>query len=226
MKIKRGENFIHVSFERKMKFLSWSIINGGSHISDEVFWARVHNRELPQHVDPLQVLKNKMKGKCRKDAICFLTSAHLDDLSLKSKKERDIKVSCLATVGMGNSLRIGDRGDHHLRVGTINLLVKINKPLSLSAQIEAMTLITEARTMAVLEENIPSLKTGLPSTGTGTDCIAFCCEIGTEDSNIIYSGKHTLEGSLIGQCTYEAVKEGVQNWKLRKELKEKGLNIL
>ena len=226
MKIKRGENFIHVSFERKMKFLSWSIINGGSQISDEVFWARVHDRELPQHIDPLQVLKNKMKGKCQKEAICFLTSAHLDDLSLKTKKKRDIEVSCLATVGMGNALRVGDVGHHHLRVGTINLLVKISKPLSLSAQIEAMSLIAEARTMAVLEENIPSQKTGLPSTGTGTDCIAFCCELETVNNNVIYSGKHTLEGSLIGQCVYDAVKEGVQNWKLRKEFKEKGLNSI
>ncbi|HIC44666.1 MAG TPA: hypothetical protein EYO73_10430, partial [Sulfurimonas sp.] len=104
-----------------MKFLSWSIINGGSHISNEVFWARVHNQELPRHIDPIQVLKNKMKGKCQKEAICFLTSAHLEDFSLKIKKERDIETSCLATVGMGNALRVGDRGDHYLRVGTINL---------------------------------------------------------------------------------------------------------
>jgi adenosylcobinamide amidohydrolase len=107
-------------------------------------------------------------------------------------------------VGFGNALRVGDPPISPMSVGTINILCHVSTPLTDGGLLEVMSLVAEARTVAVLAHRVRSTVTGQLATGTGTDCIAVSCPAtGAEPTN--YAGKHTLIGHLVGQATLEAV---------------------
>jgi len=212
---KKTSQYIKVDFEENMNFLSWAILNGGFKQGKKVYWARVENKNLPIHLDPKDVLKERMENDNFKKSVGFLTSAKLDHVTHEFEERGDLKVEILTTVGMGNALRVGDPAKNRIRVGTINILLAVNKPMSINAQLEAMNIIAEARTLAVLEENIMSKKTNLPSTGTGTDCTVVASKLKEKitEEELVYSGKHTVLAELIGKCTYSAIRSGIQKWK-------------
>jgi len=70
------------------------------------------------------------------------------------------------------------------------------------ASLEALALAAEARALAVREAEIPSRVSGMPATGTGTDCIAIAAPDHPE--GLRYVGKHTVMGHLIGAACLEA----------------------
>ena len=76
---------------------------------------------------------------------------------------------------------------------------------------EALSIISEARTFSVLEQKIPSSKSKKVSTGTGTDCIVLSSNL--EGTPLTYSGKHTILGELIGKLVIRCISEGIQKWK-------------
>jgi adenosylcobinamide amidohydrolase len=99
-------------------------------------------------------------------------------------------------------------------VGTINLLVRVSAPLTEEALAETLALAAEARTLAVLEAGVRSLRSGLPATGTGTDCVVVAAppaEPGGEP--LAYAGKHTAVGHLVGAVVEEAVRTGIEAWR-------------
>lgn len=222
-----SENAIKILFSHEMDFLSWAIIGGGVGTGKQVYFRRINNNELPIHLDPKEVLKSKMEADGFENGVGFLTSAVLKNVTHVKKRKNNLEAEILTTVGMGNSLRVGDPAKNSIRVGTINILLAVNQPLSLNARLEAMNLISEARTLAVMEENIKSKKTNLPATGTGTDCTALASikksstlslrSTGSVGEELIYAGKHTVLGELIGATTHEAVRLGIQKWKREKE---------
>ena len=121
---------------------------------------------------------------------------------------------CVATVGLNNALRIGDLPSPTAsRPGTINVLIQTSVPLSDAGAIEALSIATEARTVAVLEGGVHSTAGPGIASGTGTDCIAVASPIGSDAMPALYAGKHTMLGHLIGASTYEAVAKGVRNCK-------------
>ena len=95
-------------------------------------------------------------------------------------------------------------------MGTINLLVRLSTPLSPAAMVEAISIAAEARTAAVTAAGWPSRRSGNIATGTGTDCIAIAAPV--EGSAQPWCGKHTAEGSAIGQATLAVIDTGVQTW--------------
>jgi adenosylcobinamide amidohydrolase len=112
-------------------------------------------------------------------------------------------------VGVHNALRVGDAPRVAEPAGTINLLCQISRPLSKEAALEALSIATEARTAAVLESGIPSVESGKPATGTGTDCIVIAAP--QRGEALHYVGKHTPAGHLIGTSVLEAVRSGLRN---------------
>jgi len=128
-----------------------------------------------------------------------------------------LAVGAWSTAGCSNALRVGDRATvgvpravetkthraQALKPGTINIIVTISQPLSRSAMAEALQIAVEARVAAVQEAGITSVLSGALATGTGTDCIAIAAPIAAVShraNTIIYCGKHTLPGELIGRA--------------------------
>jgi adenosylcobinamide amidohydrolase len=124
-----------------------------------------------------------------------------------------MRARCLATVGLGNALRAGDPAGVSGRIGTINILLHVDAPLTDVALLEASAIVTEAKAAAVLEAGISSRRSGRPATGTGTDCTVVTCTLPhTRLRGASYAGKHTAIGSLVGEAALQAVSEGIAAW--------------
>ncbi len=212
MKIFQKDRWLAVTFERPQTALSWAVCGGGLRQVNQVVWHQVQNEDLPPALDPQKFLEQAMAQHGFEHAAGMLTRVDVSLYRHSSRSREGIEVQCVATAGMTNALRIGDAPALLERAGTINLLCAVPVPLSLSAMIEAMSLAVEARTAAVLDSNFASIQSGLPATGTGTDCVVLVCpEAGTGAEN--YAGKHTLLGSLTGETVYSAVEAALARWK-------------
>jgi adenosylcobinamide amidohydrolase len=88
----------------------------------------------------------------------------------------------------------------------------VSAPLSPAASIEALSLIVEARTAAVIEASVRSRRSQGIATGTGTDCAAVLAPEGTAPE--LYAGKHTALGHVIGEATFRATTTAITRWKL------------
>jgi adenosylcobinamide kinase/adenosylcobinamide-phosphate guanylyltransferase len=115
---------------------------------------------------------------------------------------------CFATVGLSNALAVGDPATYEENLGTINLILVINRPLTAAALVEAAAIATEAKVRALYTAGVKSTVSEALATGTGTDCVAIACP--SEEPAYRYCGKHTQLGTLLGQVAYEAITEGLQ----------------
>ncbi len=182
-------------------------------------WCRVASEELGTSVSPREFLRNKLaQAGIGGDAVGMLTSADLDGYIDIEKSSSGFSARVIATVGMTNALRVGDLPSREIHAGTINLLCAVSARMTKEALIEAVSIAAEARTAAVLESGILSGETGLPATGTGTDCIVLAAPVAPlEAEPIEYAGKHTLAGSLIGQSVFEAIRAGTESWRIKNQ---------
>ncbi len=206
--VERQGNWLIVRFPVPHQVVSWAIVGGGQTQTHAVAWYRVTKNDLKPPVDPREFLKTRLSEISLPHAVGLLTSADLDRCGDVEKTGDDITVRSIATVGLANTVRIGDPPRLAEPVGTINLLCQISRPLSDEAFLETLSLASEARTTALLESGIRSAETGLAATGTGTDCIVIAAPSGAEP--LRYAGKHTLLGHLIGASVLEAVRSGMR----------------
>lgn len=208
--VTRQGNWLIVHFPRPQAILSWAVVGGGKTRGQTVAWYQVTDKDLKPPVNPQQFLKEKLDQVLIPDAVGLLTSWDLDLYVDVVKSLDEYSARCIATVGLGNALRVSDPSSVWNHFGTINLLCQISAPLSEEALIESLAIAAEARTAAVLEANLPSTRTGLPSTGTGTDCIVIAAP--ESKMGIQYAGKHTALGHLIGSVVLEATRSGIDLW--------------
>jgi adenosylcobinamide amidohydrolase len=121
------------------------------------------------------------------------------------------RVICFATVGCGNALSVGDAATVTTEqpvaaLHTINMILTVEPGLADEAMVEAIQIATEGRVRALYEKGIKSCQSGLPATGTGTDCVAV---VSLGNGVDLYCGKHTKLGELIGSAAYMAVAKGL-----------------
>lgn len=190
--------------------LSWAVVGGGRRTATEVVWREVRDDELRPPVDAEQLLREGLAGIGLPGAVGLLTSRSLDAYVEAERSGGGLRARCVATVGLGNAVRAGDPPGPTARIGTINLLCHLSEPLSDGALVEALSIAIEARTIAVLEGAVPSGRSGLAATGTGTDCAVMAAPPGR---GLRYAGKHTLAGHLVGAAVHDAVARGVAEWK-------------
>lgn len=185
---------------------SWAVVGGGLRTARTVAWLQVRDAELSPAIDAPDFLRARLDAAGLAGAVGLLTSRRLDRYVDVTAAHGDVHARCIATVGTGNALRAGDPpGD--ARIGTINLLCHVSVALSAEARLEALALATEARALAVREADVASTRTGLPASGTGTDCVVIAAP--AHGAPAIYAGKHTALGHVIGAAVLEATRRGV-----------------
>lgn len=145
------------------------------------------------------------------------TAADLDNLAVVTQSYGPLTVTVLATAGARtNAIRTGvDAGSYiegNTPAGTINIMLLTNIRLTDAALARALITITEGKTAALQDLNVPSTYTkSVQATGTGTDSIIVVS--GTQGPQASYTGGHSRIGELIGKASYAAVLEalGKQN---------------
>jgi adenosylcobinamide amidohydrolase len=213
--VTRGERSLVARFAGPQRVCSWAIVNGGLRRADAVAWIEVSDSELCPPVDARTLLRQRLVAAGAPAAVGLLTSRRLDAAVDVTRHDGDATSRCIATVGLGNALRAGDPRGPAARIGTINLLCHVDVPLTDEAILEAMSIAAEARTAAILEARVASRRSGLPATGTGTDCIALASPLPSRGRGgaAPYAGKHTRVGYLVGAAVIEAVSLGARAWK-------------
>jgi adenosylcobinamide amidohydrolase len=193
--------------------LGWTLIGGGRQRTQRVFWHHVTDAELTMEVDAKQLFEDRRRrwaGNCA--GVGFLTGCFLSKFVEQRCDRGGMSARCIATVGLRNALRIGDPpGAGQGSANTINILLQTSCALSECASLEALSLVAEARTAAVLAGQVPSTVGQSLATGTGTDCIVVASPSTSSDkSKTAFVGKHTEVGHLIGSCVYESVSFAVR----------------
>ena len=147
------------------------------------------------------------------------TAANINNLVHVQKGFRDITVDAFVTAGVkGNALRAGDTarwyqadsGNEFVKdLGTINIIVLINRTLTPGAQTKAAAVVTEAKSAALTELAIPSKQSRHLATGTGTDQFAIASPIKSPLKTLDSASGHLKLGELIGIAVREAVIEAI-----------------
>ncbi len=182
-------------------------------------WREVRNADLTPEVDPLALLRDGLASIAALDAVGLMTSRDIRRHFLGHAAVDGVRATCLATVGLGNGEVVGRR--RHARpkgFGTINLLLEVDAALSDAALLEALSIATEARTVAVVEAGYRPDGAGTV-TGTGTDCIVAACPPG---GDLAYAGLHTAVGEAVGRAVLDAVRPGAADWMAEQGLPSNG----
>ena len=212
--ISQRRTFIEWALPGPAKTVSWALMGGGRGIHRSIAWLHVNNQELGLNICPRRFLRQQ-RAACDLDSeLVLMTSAYLQHVQHHITRIDDVEAVTLATVGLGNALRAGDTvksaDKPKTKVGTINIGCWVNQTLSESAMYEALSLMSEAKAVAVSDLRIRSLVSGEPATGTGTDCKVLASAIGGKTHR--YAGKHTAVGSAVGAAVVAAVSSGVDIW--------------
>lgn len=188
--------------------LGWSLARPGFVKTSTVAWLEVRNADLTRDVDPLALLRRKLAEKGLEDSVAFMTARDVRRHHVAWRRAEDIEAVCLATVGLANGEAVGSRRVFEALPSTINTLVHVSRPMTEAAFIEALSIVAQARTAAILET--AHLRSGPRITGTGTDCIVVAAPLG--EPQLDCAGLHTAVGEAIGGATYDAVREGSEAW--------------
>jgi adenosylcobinamide amidohydrolase len=194
---------------------SWAIVGGGICRTRAVAWHEITDLELRPPVDAAKLLARRLAENGHGGAVGLLTSRRLEAYVDVAESHGAATARCIATVGLSNALRAGDPAAAPARAGTINVLCQVSTALGAESLLEALALAAEARALAVRETNVPSIISGLPSSGTGTDCIVIASP--ARGAPVPYAGKHTEIGHLIGATVRAAIARGAEAW-----LRERG----
>ena len=90
--------------------------------------------------------------------------------------------------------------------GTVNLVALVHAGLSPGALVRASTMLTEAKTLALVEAGITT-REDRQATGTATD-VSFVGRTGSA-SGFRYAGSATIVGWLVGQAACRCVEGGL-----------------
>lgn len=190
----------------RRRVASWSVNRPGLVETDRIVWREVRDADLGPELDVGAWLAGELAAEGLEDAVCLLTSRDLRARVQARATVEDATATALATVGLGNAQRVGARTAARFKIGTINIAVSASTPLSDGALLELLSLVAEARTLALLEAKLAVA--GGWATGTGTDCAAVAAPAGLAP----HAGKHTAIGEAVGRATLAALRTAVRDW--------------
>ncbi len=177
----------------------------GNSYSPPQVWSFYHKIGFEKSRDSLY----KILDRSEKNSVFLFTGADMDNLSVRSRKFRDMEVYALVTAGVkSNAVRMSKDTGSYYEPGTVNIILLSNMKLTDRAMSGAVISATEAKTAALWDMDIRSTYTPLlnAATGTGTDNIIVVQGSGKA---IDLAGAHTKMGELIAKAVYEGVREAV-----------------
>jgi adenosylcobinamide amidohydrolase len=216
------------------RVLSWAPLGGGLRVASLLANHQVRLDDPRAARTPRAYLARVIRGAGYdlRRTVAMMTGAEVARAGHAVAARDGSAVGAWCTAGFSNALRVGDRGTVGPgRPGTINLIVMANRPMTRDALVEAIQIAAKARTLAILEAGVKSVRSGAPATGTGTDCIAIAAPIAGETASARgagagcaarstaaarsadeerYCGKHTLLGELIGRAVLQSCARAIR----------------
>lgn len=195
--------WLRMALPHDMRVLSWAPYGAGYVVAKSILWREVKNADLTPEFDAEQWLAGQMPA----DAVGMLTSRDVGTFHEGYAEVEGVSAHCVATVGLSNAESVGRRLPYHTAdYGTINIGLCLSAALSEAAQLEAMSIAVQARTVGVMAAGL-ELATGV-GTGTGTDCVALACLPGEGR----YAGLHTPTGEAVGAAVRDCITRAALAW--------------
>ena len=217
--IEHTSEFVHIEFPNPLRVLSSAPYNGGMINADHLLILKVRDN-FDGTKGPFEPLTVTFKNYCHQrkwPGVCvgMMTSAQMTSFRKARRSARGVEISVLVTAGISNARRAGDQAEYRafdqvgIKPGTINIIILTNAILTEAAQVEAVMVVTEAKTGVLQDLSVISPVSGKTATGTGTDAVAVVS--GSASPEIRYCGKHTLFGELLASATMDALSSSLEN---------------
>lgn len=182
--------------------LSSAVLGGGLRIATH--WLNLQVPPGYARLDPHAHLAAEARARGLDPAavVGMLTAADID----AAEAARRAPATVHATVGVGQPLAAAGRLLRTVaRVGTINLLVSVDAPLSDAALAGAIQTATEAKTQALADAGITACNHPGFATGTATDSL---CVAALPGGTVPFAGPATPVGAAIAAAVHGAVLAG------------------
>lgn len=173
--------------------------------------------KAPTYEEHMALIADEI-GLDREHAAGMSTAASMENVAICTEQFKSLAVTAVVTGGIEvNGGRVGDPASwyeengkaHHLKPGTINIMVFVNQDLTKGALTRVLVTCTEAKTAAIQELLAPSRYSMGLATGSGTDTTIVVCNAQSE-IRLTNAGKHSKLGELIGKAVKQAVKEALR----------------
>lgn len=204
-----------VDFGGARRCLSSAVVGGGLGVASA--WLNLQVPHGYGRMDPDAHLREEMlaRGLDPAATLGVMTAAHVDRAA---RREEPGVVKVVATVGIGVPLAAAGWILHEVpAVGTINLLVLVDAPLTDGGLVYAVQTATEAKAQALADAGIAAFNHDGPATGTATDSI---CVAATPGATEPFAGPMSAAGGAIARCVHGAVLEGALDFEQRRRAKE------
>ncbi|KAJ52356.1 adenosylcobinamide amidohydrolase CbiZ2 [Clostridium tetanomorphum DSM 665] len=222
--VHRYQKSIVVQFKDDRKVLSTSLINGGYKENLKTVFNHDANPgagmacslKAPTYKEHMNIIAEEL-GLDTETTAGISTAASMDNVSIKTESYRDITVTAIVTGGIEvNGGRVGDPGSFYenegefedINPGTINIILYIDADLPAETMTRALVTCTEAKTAAIQELMEGSKYSRGIATGSGTDGTIIVSNSKSK-MKLLFSGKHSKLGELIGVAVKKAVKEAL-----------------
>jgi len=188
----------------------WPIVGPAWGTASVIAWLQVRDADLPADVAPEAYFKSRAKAERIEAEIGLMTAAEISLYACERASNAAMEVTAVVTAGLTNGESVqpcaASPPQERWHAGTVNTVLHTAVPLTQGAMFEAISIVAEARTAAILDFGI-SLIDGRKLTGTGTDCIIIAAPTGAHA--LKHCGLHTALGRLIGETTYAATKRAI-----------------
>jgi adenosylcobinamide hydrolase len=199
-----------IDFGGVRRCLSSSVVGGG--LRDAHAWLNLQVPHGYSRMDPDAHLREVMRARGLEagETLGAMTAAHVDRAQRSGEPG---VVEVIATVGIGVPLAAAGRLLREVpRVGTINMLVLVDTPLTDAALVYAIQTATEAKAQALADAQIPAANHDGPATGTATDSICIATLPGSLEP---FAGPMSPIGSLIALHVHSAIHAGALDFARR-----------
>jgi adenosylcobinamide amidohydrolase len=207
----KTDKHMHLLLRLPQQVVSSAVLNGGQCQAKHVVNMYIPESPYSQDTESPHITLQKYcsNNGWQGTSVGMMTSAPMDSFRIAKREIEGIKIAVMLTSGLNNARRAGDVAEHRsigcmpVETGTINIIALTTARLSPAAAIEAIQIITEAKTTVLQDFNIHSPVSNRIATGTGTDALALIN--GDGPSEIHYCGKHVLFGEILAQLVIESL---------------------
>jgi adenosylcobinamide amidohydrolase len=199
--VSSGSAYTRVHFDQRMTCLSWAPVNGGHRtgVRDILNCTHARNNHIPLPAFESFLRRNIRNAGCRATRTVVLSTCVPQEYlgsSASTDTTTGLHIQALCTAGLGNAVAPGDHAAYneelcrqHAVLGTINLIVIINRALTDAALSELSSIVTLAKASVMVELDIRSLS-GCLCLATGTDG-AVVCALEKHPISLCFAGLHT-----------------------------------
>ncbi len=228
--LKRSGRFLAAALSEPHVVLSTSAKNGG--LVEHVRWLVNHQScEGTAHADRHQVIVDAgMEGYhdvvCGEidvpaaEAVVMGTAANMNYVAIATEADGDVEVTAAVTAGVeGNATAAGEPATWRettagmekvpAYAGTINTILLVNAPLTVSALARAVVTMTEGKSAALQRLAVPSKLHIDLATGTGTDQYCLAAPV-AGPVTLTTASPHMKLGELIGLAARRATMEALR----------------